>query len=108
MRPTGSQLCSREKSISQLMDQLLKRRAILLLSSTPNMRCSDFMSSYKTKLAAVVLTANSSTCSGLKAHLCADYDIAAEVRQKKGCSQFKCLLGQGTPRQWNTDCQSDT
>eukprot|EP00957_Ditylum_brightwellii_P071487 5433973-Ditylum_brightwellii.AAC.1 len=42
MRPTGSQLCSREKSILQLMARLLERRAISLSSSTPNMRCSDF------------------------------------------------------------------
>eukprot|EP00957_Ditylum_brightwellii_P004663 354489-Ditylum_brightwellii.AAC.1 len=32
--------------------------------------------------AAAVLTANSPTCPGLKAHLCADYDIAAEVQKK--------------------------
>eukprot|EP00957_Ditylum_brightwellii_P123954 9449058-Ditylum_brightwellii.AAC.1 len=32
---------------------------------------------------AAVLTANSPTYPGLTAHLCADYDIAAEVRNKK-------------------------
>eukprot|EP00957_Ditylum_brightwellii_P140628 10713228-Ditylum_brightwellii.AAC.1 len=33
--------------------------------------------------AAVVLTANLPTHPGLKAHLCADYDIAAKVRNKR-------------------------
>eukprot|EP00957_Ditylum_brightwellii_P191988 14615683-Ditylum_brightwellii.AAC.1 len=87
MQTTGSQLCSREKSILQPMAQLLERRAILPLSSTTNMRCLEFRVLAQLPLycnnATAVLTAHSPTCPGLKAHLCADYDIAAEVRNNK-------------------------
>eukprot|EP00957_Ditylum_brightwellii_P198310 15111943-Ditylum_brightwellii.AAC.1 len=83
MLTTGLQHCSREKSILQLMVRLLERRAILRSFFTPNMRSSDFKVLVQFPLycdnAAAVLTANSPTRPSLKAHLCADYNIAAKV-----------------------------
>eukprot|EP00957_Ditylum_brightwellii_P006312 478922-Ditylum_brightwellii.AAC.1 len=47
----------------------------------PCNRSPALMSSYRTKLTAAVLTANLPTCPGLKANLCADYDITTKAHQ---------------------------
>eukprot|EP00957_Ditylum_brightwellii_P076635 5825488-Ditylum_brightwellii.AAC.1 len=87
MLTTGLQHCSREKSILPPMAWSLERRAIWTSSSTPNTRCLGFRVLAQLSLycdnAAAVLTANLPTRPGLKAHLCAYYDIAAKVRNNK-------------------------